>query len=1239
MSSQDVKVGRQAFEIWFEVGTDIIKHSNKDYFIYLSELDEGKEKLVNWSLFRSKIKVKYHLICEKREIAAIKYCYQPAVIVEDKKKTIESYPESAILEGIKNKSDLKSNNRRNSRSYDNALNADKNAEDPKQEDKCINNSQTSSMNFSKLLTIFSNSNKPSTLSKSPILNRSDTKFVATSKENNITKKMMPEIHRSTMLFGKPNQESNILPIKTEEKVQIEASSIPLSLSNPLAAQKKEGNHNSSILTNLFLEKCQLLNTNKKEMKDNCESFCVAFFISGLQKENANYIPDSENWKASCGHQFCSQLPAISPDILFKYPPIDDPSLEISSFTASIFYPRGLKICYCDSPENLSKPYSPDSSLTNQEGTRYYLQSYQMYLKIEKPKFDKNYKINLANAFIQFEKYISIFNNSNMQQYFEQKLEKRLEIITEINFKDFVYIPISFVLVSKQPYQNEMKSILCNIAHSMVTNEFDITYFNQLMFHITKELPAKPNLPIKATSKDTSGFKVKGTILNFFLPKVRYPYLIQYPSPREIYSYCNNSLSILLLEFFSEDQIMLVFYLMKTEQKLLFHSENPEEISKIINAFLNLLYPLEWTNTLIPLLSYEMVKYTQSFMPYIMGIENHLLSSIEEYLDENNLVYIISIDDGTICIPNFSDGLGESSKKQQRLINRVSLQSNFSDFHHPLKIYEKALEKLKELKIEFSYFNNTQINLLKTSEIAFSKLKSFNSTVTSNSKDKSYYFNLLCSLSDNTIINQISSSTSELKKNLELKSKLMAYERTVRFIFLSANESEFGDFEKYLSFIDELPLFNADSFIKSKKDEDRMYFEDLVNTQVFNTFLQINYKAEQIFKEKIAIQGCHRKADSELCESSINLRDSMSATKQYVKSNDLNSLIEKVIEFVNQYPESLYSHYFVNPYFLKDNFNQKVFINHYSYSVIDCLKLTLSEEKEQTLMNESLKSFQVSYIVDQLNIPSLDEVVKFLKSFEKYDKIYFPFSSFEGEAVFKRTLCKLNSYNIVKKRVSMLRCENSNRRLGKPETRNIKELINDAVTKILTSIPLTSSDKAEMNELLLIDEGKYNFPRAIYQKKFKDGLFHCLDNISFRDLKALVTMFYINCGVNKDHFEAVKMVTRSLFCYYRSNSKNQAIFLAKEVSAKNSTFAVFSSNIFWTYFLENEIKELKTKKEEVIVSLILKQSSLLFELNLDIQLILGITMDNWVKAYLTNPSLIKSVETTIVKMVEISKLKL
>ena len=89
-----------------------------------------------------------------------------------------------------------------------------------------------------------------------------------------------------------------------------------------------------------------------------DSFCEGFFISSFPAINGKVVENSDDYEATCGHKVCSSLPAMQPEIIYRYPQKDTKSLELNNLAASICFPSGIKICYEEeNPIETVKNYS------------------------------------------------------------------------------------------------------------------------------------------------------------------------------------------------------------------------------------------------------------------------------------------------------------------------------------------------------------------------------------------------------------------------------------------------------------------------------------------------------------------------------------------------------------------------------------------------------------------------------------------------------------------------------------------------------------------------------------------------------------------------------------------------------------------------------------------------------------------------------------------------------------------
>lgn len=70
----------------------------------------------------------------------------------------------------------------------------------------------------------------------------------------------------------------------------------------------------------------------------------------------------------------------------------------------------------------------------------------------------------------------------------------------------------------------------------------------------------------------------------------------------------------------------------------------------------------WIHTCIPVLSEELIKYLQSFMPFIMGIDLFMFNYASEYLNEEENIYIINISTDNITISSLLNVKNTKKKK-------------------------------------------------------------------------------------------------------------------------------------------------------------------------------------------------------------------------------------------------------------------------------------------------------------------------------------------------------------------------------------------------------------------------------------------------------------------------------------------------------------------------------------------------------------------------------------------------
>ena len=360
---------------------------------------------------------------------------------------------------------------------------------------------------------------------------------------------------SSHISGSPQEES-LSSIRTA--ASINTSGVNLNTSQPLQTPK--------VANETFLEGI--------EIPENVinESFCEGFFITSFPANNGKVIENSDDYEATCGHKVCSSLPAMQPEIIYRYPQKDTKSLELNNLAASICFPSGIKICYEEeNPVETVKNYS--SSITNQQGDRYYMVTYHFFYKILNGQFVTKYSMypikyqtmKFCNDF-----YETIENDNELQE----QISKKLEEYGELNFREAVYVPVCISLISKYPYFNQMEKCLESIRIMLANYNAKSKEINDLIHYIVKSIPIPP----------------VNTKLKFPLPFT--PEFIDIMSPYYQDMCLLGSDITCLINLFSIENIIFIFRLMIFEQKILFVDNEYDRLSEVTNSFISILYPFQ-----------------------------------------------------------------------------------------------------------------------------------------------------------------------------------------------------------------------------------------------------------------------------------------------------------------------------------------------------------------------------------------------------------------------------------------------------------------------------------------------------------------------------------------------------------------------------------------------------------------------------------------------------------------------
>ena len=583
----------------------------------------------------------------------------------------------------------------------------------------------------------------------PFLEKTSTFKNEGIKEEN--EEIKEENEESTKLRGLPN---NYNPQKRNQ-----------TLSQMIMSEKKIPKKLKTInIEEYFLEPIKydqyLLDNIQKNKKAHLrETFCEGFFISSFPYKDGQVIEKSQSFPAPCNHKECSALPAMKPEIIFRYPLEDTKTLELNNLAATICFPTGIKVCYYEKGPEMIKDYV--TPITNQKGVRYYMMTYHFYLKISNQIYAKNYEMHpLKHHLMKFADNYLNMTEDEMDKEVTKKIQTDLKNAENLGFKDYVFVPHCICLISKYPYVKEMKKCLQSIYHLIINKDESLkeptNKLNYLIMHLINSVPI-PDIE---------------TNVHFYIPYFSEGIGLKCPKLGDLN--IMNSTICDLLKIFSIDNIITIFRFLIFEKKILFVDEDYTRLTNVTDNLTSLLYPFQWMHTYIPIMSDQMLKYLETFLPFLNGIHLSLMPLVKELfqtgeMEESEEMFLIYINENKFQLGSTLVGKKVKLKKY--------IEENVPEF--PENLEKDLKNKLKKIKEEIDNFR---------------------------------------------------------KKNPENKD-LSEFDLKLRNAFIEMFVKMFHDIDKYLCFLDDDVVFNKNLFLETISKEDKHFYNEFCDTQLFQLFTQ------------------------------------------------------------------------------------------------------------------------------------------------------------------------------------------------------------------------------------------------------------------------------------------------------------------------------------------------------------------------------------------------------------------
>ena len=466
--------------------------------------------------------------------------------------------------------------------------------------------------------------------------------------------------------------------------------------------------------------------------------------------------------------------------------------ELNNLAATICFPSGIKVCYSEKEPIAIKDYV--TPITNQKGERYYMMTYHFYYKIMNSDYDVKYEMHPLKHHLRYfgDAYLML-SEEEFDEKITKKIQENLDICQELGFREYVYVPFCLCIISKYPYSNEMSKCLQCIYNIMFEdnlinkNKLNLK-MNDVIMHLIHSVP----IPTE-----------KNTQVNFYLPFNENNISIKCPKVDEINIMNINYIS--LINLFSIDIIVKILRLMLSEKKILFIDDDYSRLTEVTDAFTSLLYPFKWIHTYIPIMSDQMLRYLETFLPFLNGIHSSLIPLISKQFSEGELdneeeIFLIYIKLNKIKL-----GSTLNVNRKTKVHKTKYIQTNVIPL--PYNIEKKLKKNLDDIKYNYD-----------------SAIKS--------KKDVNNF-------------------------NKENKEKTTEYNVKIRETFIEMFAQLFADYPKYICLLDIDVVFNKNLFMNTLKPEDKRFYDEFIDSQLFQQFTQNIFSDDFNYFNKTIISLSHK----------------------------------------------------------------------------------------------------------------------------------------------------------------------------------------------------------------------------------------------------------------------------------------------------------------------------------------------------------------------------------------------
>ena len=920
-----------------------------------------------------------------------------------------------------------------------------------------------------------------------------------------------------------------------------------------------------------------------------DTFCQCVLITGLKFGKQNLIEKSEQFPATCGHKDCSILQSTNPSILYSYQnPNKKYQIDINELTPYLIFPLGIKICLAYDMSNeyprQIKPFM--NRIENKNGELFYVLSLIYYKKMTIKKYEERYKINPLLS----------YSNKNK----DEKFGKEMEIISKLALNETVFVPECISLISRFPYFHQMSKCL-----KALISISDNKKVNLLINNLINQIPVP----------------YKNQEILFYIPNNPNPLKIFSPS---IFNGSNYEF-INIFNYFSNENIIIIFYLILMEQQILFIDNNLTVLSLISFLFINLIYPFSWSNTYIPILSISSVKFLESIIPYIMGIDESLLEYALENQNIGNKVIFVNISKNDIYLnnkkrinlknlsklldlPKFPENFGNMLKKK---LDEIKILNNNCLIAENLKycfckfmvvILKDYLEHCFIID-EFIIFNNESfLERKKANEKNFYKeliqTQLFSQYLLSRKeqylKNKEFF-----SFNDN---NEKEIDYESFKKDSKIISNIYGYIYDNLYI----DYSLFHDFEK--DYLLRIKSFNKDSLIIKKDNKLRKTLELNKSSKINGNYsLRLIKNKKNNNNLEVLNKSKKNERNNFKTNSLSNFSTNNLSSQKYKKiktfkdssKDEENNFFEYTLEESNKSKHKINCHqkygnqsFLLYPYFIEKpkenigNIDKDLFIKH---KIKDIIKMDIEINKIIKTKNvpdyilPSYKRYEFYLINEDFKRYFPNSIIKYVNNSENIKPISTEFSSEDEQNQktdiinsninkkrnnnigFKKIILNTKDINIINEWFNII-CSSDKKKLKNNETNNLIKIILNNQKNLVYFCDLIFQDY-----IPLFKSVNSNFKKIL--------IYECLNELYKVIIKILPLLKSNNNFI-------CKQLTLSLFIYgyFNQKTKKNKFIISKinefcnsSIVLKDKICPLWGEINFWNFWLKNDLETYKNNK--------------------------------------------------------------